>query len=69
MTAVSGDPARAAASASLEEVGFPSPVALLGTFAGYAPDLTLWLKGAAINRDRNLRLQYLAGLGLNTARA
>ena len=24
-----------------------------------------WLKDAAINRDRNLRLQYLAGLGLN----
>ena len=24
-----------------------------------------WLKGAAINRDRNLRLQFLAGLGLN----
>ena len=24
-----------------------------------------WLNGAAINRDRNLRLQYLAGLGLN----
>ena len=68
LTALSGDPARAAASASLEEVGFPSPVALLGTFASYAPDLALWLKGAAINRDRNLRLQYLAGLGLNTAR-
>lgn len=68
LTAAAGDPARAAASASLEEVGFPSPVALLGTFAGYAPDLALWLKGAAINRDRNLRLQYLAGLGLNTAR-
>ena len=24
-----------------------------------------WLKDAAINTDRNLRLQYLAGLGLN----
>jgi spermidine synthase len=24
-----------------------------------------WLRGAAINTDRNLRLQYLAGLGLN----
>ena len=24
-----------------------------------------WLAGAEINRDRNLRLQYLAGLGLN----
>ncbi|HTL17464.1 MAG TPA: hypothetical protein VL793_09515, partial [Patescibacteria group bacterium] len=24
-----------------------------------------WLKNAQINRDRDLRLQYLAGLGLN----
>ena len=24
-----------------------------------------WLKGAQINQDRNLRLQYLAGMGLN----
>ena len=24
-----------------------------------------WLEGAEINRDRNLRLQYLAGMGLN----
>ena len=30
-----------------------------------APDLQPWLKDAQINRDRNLRLQYLAGLGLN----
>jgi spermidine synthase len=27
--------------------------------------LHLWLQDAEINRDRNLRLQYLAGLGLN----
>ena len=24
-----------------------------------------WLQGSAINRDLNLRLQYLAGMGLN----
>lgn len=24
-----------------------------------------WLRGAVINRDRNLRMQYLAGLGLD----
>ena len=24
-----------------------------------------WLKDAQLNRDRNLRLQFLAGLGLN----
>ncbi len=28
-------------------------------------DLTEWLKDAAINSDRNLRMQYLAGFGLN----
>ncbi|MGH6919473.1 MAG: hypothetical protein ACREJ0_17410, partial [Geminicoccaceae bacterium] len=35
------------------------------TFAGHAADLRPWLADAQINRDRNLRLQYLAGLGLN----
>ena len=30
-----------------------------------APELKAWLADAQINRDRNLRLQYLAGLGLN----
>ena len=25
-----------------------------------------WLKNAQINRDLNLRLQYIAGMGLNT---
>jgi hypothetical protein len=28
-----------------------------------------WLRDAQINRDRNLRLQYLAGRGLNLYRA
>ena len=28
-----------------------------------------WLAGAAINRDRNLRLQYLAAVGLNSYRS
>ena len=30
-----------------------------------ASDLAPWLAGAEINRDRNLRLQYLAGMGLD----
>ena len=50
---------------SLKEVGFKSAVGLLATYAGQGPDLGAWLKGAEINRDRNLRLQYLAGMGLN----
>jgi spermidine synthase len=50
---------------SLVEVGFHSPVDLLATYAGTAADLRRWLADAEINRDRNLRLQYLAGMGAN----
>ena len=42
-----------------------SPVDLFATYAGRASDLTQWLRDAAINRDRNLRMEYLAGIGLN----
>ena len=54
---------------SLREIGFNSAIDLFSTFAGRASDLKPWLKDAAINRDRNLRLQYLAGLGLNLYQA
>jgi len=54
---------------SLREVGFSSAVSLLSAYAGRGPDLREWLKDAQINRDRNLRLQYLAGMGLNMQRA
>jgi spermidine synthase len=50
---------------SLREVGLRSAVDLFSTYGGRAGDLTGWLRGASINGDRNLRLQYLAGLGLN----
>jgi spermidine synthase len=50
---------------SLGEIGMYSAVDLFATYAGNAETLAPWLQGAAINRDRNLRLQYLAGLGLN----
>lgn len=50
---------------SLAEVNFHSAPQLLGTYAGRASDLAEWLEGSAINRDLNLRLQYLAGMGLN----
>jgi spermidine synthase len=55
-------------SASLRDVGLGSAIDILATYAGQAPDLKTWLKGAAINRDGNLRLQYLAGLAANDAR-
>ena len=38
---------------------------LFSTYAGKRPDLDPWMADAMINRDRNMRLQYLAGLGLN----
>jgi len=54
---------------SLSEIGMHSALDLFSTFAGQAPDFGPWLKDAQINRDRNLRLQYLAGRGLNLYRA
>jgi spermidine synthase len=51
---------------SLEDIGKGSSIRLLATFAGLASDLQNWLKGAEINHDGNLRLQYLAGMWLNT---
>jgi spermidine synthase len=56
----------ARAAESLREIGFTSAIDLLSSYGGSGPDLAAWLKGAAINTDRDLRLQYLAGMGLNT---
>ncbi len=50
---------------SLHEVGYNSAAELLSTYAVQASDLRGWLRHAQINRDRNLRLQYLAGMGLD----
>ena len=50
---------------SLSEIGFESVTSLLSTYAGQGPDIKTWLEDAQINRDRNMRLQYLAGMGLN----
>jgi len=58
-------PDYADAAQSLQNVGFPSALDLFGTYAGQARDLAPWLKDAEINRDRNLRLQYLAGFRSN----
>jgi len=59
---------------SLEEVGFGrtedpehgNVVDLFATFAGQASDLGAWTEKAQINRDKNLRLQYLSGMWLNS---
>ncbi len=59
------DPAYARVAASLRDIGITSAIDLLGTYAGSSDDLQPWLRDATINTDRNLRLQYLAGLTLN----
>ena len=58
---------------SLREVGFgvrpdwavDEGLDLLATYAGQARSLSEWCRDAQINTDRNLRLQYLAGMSLN----
>lgn len=59
------DPANAIIARSLSEIGINSAVDLFATYGGRVDDMQRWLAGAQINTDRNLRLQYLAGLGLN----
>ena len=51
---------------SLNPVALGTPLQLLSTYAGRYADLRTWLAGAEINRDRNLRLQYLAGMQLDS---
>lgn len=55
-----------AVALSIKELGLGTAADVLSTYAGRASDLTAWLKNAELNRDRNLRLQYLAGMGLNS---
>jgi spermidine synthase len=50
---------------SLNEIGIASAVDLFANYAGRASDMRDYLADAPINHDRDLRLQYLAGLGLN----
>jgi spermidine synthase len=50
---------------SISEVGYSSAFSLLTTFATTGRDLRPWLAGSEINRDRNLRLMFQAGLSLN----
>jgi len=50
---------------SLGEIGMHDVTDLFGTFAGQAADYKPWLADAQINHDKNLRLEYLAGKGLN----
>jgi spermidine synthase len=58
-------PDEQAVARSLKMVGFPNAIDLLSTYAGRASQLAPWLANAQINGDLNMRLQYLAGMGLN----
>ncbi len=51
---------------SLYEIGVTSIVDLLSNYAGQNADLSAWSAGADINRDVDLRLQYLGGWGINS---
>jgi spermidine synthase len=51
---------------SLREVGVPSIIDLFGTYMGGLSDLGEWTKGAELNTDKDLRLQYIAGWGINS---
>jgi len=59
------DPSMQPVARSLGEIGMYSSIDLFSNYAGMKSDLAPWLADAAINRDRNLRLQYLAGMGFN----
>ena len=52
-------------AAALAEVELGGVAGLMSTYAGQAGDLRPWLADAQINRDRNLRLQFLAGMANN----
>ena len=54
---------------SLDFVGFKTAADLLATYAGHATALQQWSQDAKINTDRNLRLQYLAGMAFNRQEA
>ena len=53
---------------SLGDIGLSTANDLLATYAGRATELKKWLAPAELNRDRSLRLQYLAGLQLESTR-
>ena len=60
-----GRPDYARVTQSMGAVNFHNATDVLATYAGRASDLKRWLTGAEINDDMSMRLQYLAGMGLN----
>lgn len=60
-------PDYAAVAESLRDIDIGSATQLFATFLGQQSDLAPWLQGAAISHDGDLKLQYLAGWGINAA--
>ena len=58
-------PDHARIEAALTQVELAGVDGLMATYAGQARDLRPWLIDAQLNTDRNLRLEYLAGMGNN----
>jgi spermidine synthase len=58
-------PEYAPVAKSLSEIGIYSAIDLVSTFAARGDQLKPWLADVQINKDKNLRLQYLAGFSLN----
>jgi spermidine synthase len=54
---------------SLRDISVSSATNFFATYTGQNGDLGEWTKGAAINRDRDLKLMYLAGWGINSQMA
>jgi spermidine synthase len=62
-------PGYAKVASSLADAEFHSAVDLLSSYVGRGSELAPFVANTRINEDLNLRLQYLAGLGLNAAAA
>jgi spermidine synthase len=58
-------PDHAQLESALAQVDLAGVDGLMATYAGQARDLKPWLADAQLNTDRNLRLEYLAGLANN----
>ncbi|MBM4195163.1 MAG: SAM-dependent methyltransferase [Gemmatimonadetes bacterium] len=58
-------PEYAPVKASLQQVNYGTAMDLLRTYSGRGRELAPWVADAEVNRDSNLRLQYLAGFGYN----
>src|SRR5208283_4426223 len=60
-------PSYARVAQSLRDIGVYSAADMFSGYSGQKSDLGPWLQGAQLNTDGDLRLQYLAGWGINSS--